>query len=289
MAEHLPPARAHRGCGASLARDRAEQARKASIFARGGPRRPTQGLIGLLIADWALDEQEVGRLTSAVTERGFSALVVRLAGGGRNPSLITAISSAIFAFERKRNSASGTTRRDTTMQVFVTGASGHIASAVIPELLSAGHEVVGLARSDVSAAAVQALGAEVHRGGLDDLDTLRDAAAASDGVIHLAFKHEQVASGDFGAAMEAHMDAIEALGGALAGTGKPMVATSATMMLVFSGVLGQRLSPTLSPSVRGPRRRRQCSPSPNAASGRRSCAFRPPCTARSTTVGTFRP
>ena len=122
--------------------------------------------------------------------------------------------------------------------MFVTGASGHIASAVIPELLGAGHEVVGLARSDVSAAAVQALGAKVHRGGLDDLDTLREAAAASDGVIYLAFKHEQVASGDFGAAMDAHMDAIEALGGALAGTGKPMVATSATLMLVFSGVSG---------------------------------------------------
>ena len=81
-------------------------------------------------------------------------------------------------------------------------------------------------------------GAKVHRGGLDDLDTLREAAAASDGVIHLAFKHEQVASGDFAAAMDAHMEAIEALGGALAGTGKPMVATSGTLMLAFSGVSG---------------------------------------------------
>src|ERR1700761_547329 len=76
------------------------------------------------------------------------------------------------------------------MRVFVTGASGHIASAVIPELLNHGHQVLGLARSDASAEVVGSLGAEVHRCDLDDLDGLGAAAAEADGVIHLAFKHE---------------------------------------------------------------------------------------------------
>ena len=124
------------------------------------------------------------------------------------------------------------------MRVFITGASGHIASAVIPELLGAGHEVVGLARSDASAAAVETLGAKVHRGSLDDLGSLREAAAASDGVIHLAFKHEQAHAGNFAAAIAADLRAKEAIGEALGGTSKPFVGVSGTLALVLGGLEG---------------------------------------------------
>ena len=86
------------------------------------------------------------------------------------------------------------------MRVFVTGASGHIASAVVPELIQAGHEVIGLARSDASAAAVKALGAEVRRGDLADLDGLREAAADADAVVHLAFDHDTMSAGNFAGA-----------------------------------------------------------------------------------------
>ena len=125
------------------------------------------------------------------------------------------------------------------MQVFITGVSGHIGSAVIPELLGAGHEVVGLARSDDAAAALSALGVKVQRGDLDDVDGLRDAVTAADGVIHLAFKHEQMQSGDFEGAIAADLRAIQAMGDALAGTDKPFVGTSGTLMLTFGGDLGR--------------------------------------------------
>jgi nucleoside-diphosphate-sugar epimerase len=119
------------------------------------------------------------------------------------------------------------------MSIFVTGASGWIGSAVVPELIGAGHQVIGLARSDASAAALTIAGAEVQRGSLDDLDILRSAAAASDGVIHLAFKHDAAFSGDFEGAGNADRRAIEAFGEALAGSDKPLV--------IASGLLG--LSP----------------------------------------------
>jgi nucleoside-diphosphate-sugar epimerase len=117
------------------------------------------------------------------------------------------------------------------MRVFVTGATGHVGSAVVLELLGAGHEVVGLARSDQSAAPLTAVGAEVHRGALDDLDSLRSGAAAADGVIHLAFKHD---FSDYAGAVAADLRAVETIGATLEGSGKPFVITSGTLMLAFA-------------------------------------------------------
>jgi nucleoside-diphosphate-sugar epimerase len=122
------------------------------------------------------------------------------------------------------------------MRVFVTGASGHLGSVVVPELLQAGHEVVGLARSEASAATVTALGADVRRGDLDDLGGLREAAAAADGVIHLAYKHDAMIAGDFAGAVAADLAAVQALADVLADTGKPLVGTSGTLMLTFAGL-----------------------------------------------------
>ncbi|MEU3519092.1 SDR family oxidoreductase [Streptomyces sp. NPDC006654] len=112
------------------------------------------------------------------------------------------------------------------MRVFVTGASGWLGSAVVPELLDAGHQVAGLARSDASAAALTAAGADVVRGTVDDLDVLREAAAASDGVIHLAFKHDIAFSGDFRGAADADRRAVDAFGEVLAGSDRPFVLAS---------------------------------------------------------------
>lgn len=119
------------------------------------------------------------------------------------------------------------------MRIFVTGASGWIGSALVPELLAAGHQVLGLARSDQSAAALTEAGAEPVRGSVDDLDVLRDTAAASDGVVHLAFKHDIAFSGDFQGAAEADRRAVDVFGEALAGSDRPFV--------IASGLLG--LSP----------------------------------------------
>ncbi|MEU6091969.1 SDR family oxidoreductase [Streptomyces sp. NPDC047085] len=119
------------------------------------------------------------------------------------------------------------------MRVFVTGATGFIGSAVVPELIGAGHEVVGLARSDAGAAALKEAGAEVHRGNLDDPEGLARAAADADGVIHLAFIHDFV---DLNAAGATDLDAIRAIGAALAGSDRPFVVTSGTG-IVASGRL----------------------------------------------------
>ena len=120
------------------------------------------------------------------------------------------------------------------MKIFVTGASGFIGSATIRELIASGHQVVGLARSDKSAASVASMGAEVLRGDLDDLDGLRRGASASDGVIHTAFKHD---FSDFAKSAEADRCAIETLGAVLAGSGRPFVVSSGTPGLAAGQVV----------------------------------------------------
>src|SRR5215470_3157857 len=114
------------------------------------------------------------------------------------------------------------------MRVFITGATGFIGSAIVNELIAAGHQVVGLARSEASAAALAAAGAEVHRGSLDDLDSLRRGAAAADGVVHTAFVHDFSQMENAG---RIDHRAVEALGVELAGSDRPLAIASGTALV----------------------------------------------------------
>ena len=138
------------------------------------------------------------------------------------------------------DSASANLLPATARRYFVTGASGWIGSAAVPELIAAGHQVVGLARSEESAAALKAAGAEPVRGSLDDLGLLRETAAGSDGVVHLAFKHDLAFSGGFLDAAQADRRAVDAFGEALAGTGKPLVLASGVAGLKPGHVADER-------------------------------------------------
>ena len=125
------------------------------------------------------------------------------------------------------------------MRVFITGASGHIGSALVPELQRAGHQVVGLARSDESAVKLAAAGAEVRRGDLDDLDLIAKEAADADGVISLAYRSDLLQAGDAAGVIGANLKVIEAVGGALEGTGKPFVTPVGTLVLWSGGITGR--------------------------------------------------
>nr|HEX4313388.1 SDR family oxidoreductase [Kofleriaceae bacterium] len=134
------------------------------------------------------------------------------------------------------------------MRIFITGAAGWVGSAVVRELVAARHQVTGLARSDANAAKLTAAGAAVHRGNLDDLDSLRAGAAAAEAVVHCGFNHDFA---NYAAAAQTDLHAIEALAGALVGTNRTLLVTSGTALLAPG-----RLAVESDAAVAGPMPRR---------------------------------
>jgi len=158
------------------------------------------------------------------------------------------------------------------MRVFITGATGFIGTALIPELINAGHQVLGLSRSDAGAKSLVAAGAQVHRGDLDDLESLRRGAAMSDGVIHLAFNHD---FSQYATNCEADRRAIEALGSVLAGSDRPLVVTSGTAMALTPGRAATEDDPPM-PSSMMPRSASEEAATEMVSRGVREMAMRLP-------------
>ncbi|MEU6720459.1 SDR family oxidoreductase [Nonomuraea sp. NPDC046802] len=157
------------------------------------------------------------------------------------------------------------------MRVFVTGATGFIGAGVVRELIDAGHQVVGLARSEQAAASLKAVGAEAHRGSLDDLDSLYDGVAATEGVIHTAFTNVS-ATTDYASSCRADVRAIRAMGEALTGSDRPFVITSVTSLFA-SGLVGTEDAPV---STAHPRAASDEAARSLAECGVRACVVRLP-------------